>query len=85
MLIGWLVLLVAVGVVFYHQLKPLPPGVSLTGTVYNVPEEAVTFLADRTFVNQAGERQVEQQIFDEVMRMIAGAEQYILVDMFFVQ
>lgn len=82
MLIGWFILLVVVGVVFYDQLKPLPPGISLTGTVYDVPEEAVTFLADRTFVDQAGDRQVEQQIFDEVMRMIAGAEQYVLVDMF---
>lgn len=41
----------------------------------------VQFLADRTFT-VGGERQTQQQIFDEVFEMIANARHLVLVDMF---
>lgn len=69
-------------VMVYSLQKPLPPGVHMKGEEYSVPEESVTFLVDQTYLDSSGVRQSDQEIFDEVMRMIANAEQYILVDMF---
>ena len=78
-----LVLLILYGLgIFYVVRKPLPPGVGIAGEVRTVPAEAITFLADRTYVDAAGERHSEQQIFDEIVRMIRGAKHYVLVDMF---
>ena len=72
--------LVAVGV--YQSKKNLPAGVNVASTVRSVPAESIRFLVDRTYVNQAGERQFDHQIFDEVNSMIRGAKEYVLVDMF---
>jgi phosphatidylserine/phosphatidylglycerophosphate/cardiolipin synthase-like enzyme len=77
-LAGGAVLLLATGM--YHRFKALPPGISFAG-----PKRAtsdVRFLRDLTFVNEAGEREVEQEIFDVVFAMIDRAERFILVDMF---
>ena len=63
-------------------VRPLPPGLSVVGSRYRVPAESITFLADRTYVDAAGDRFSEQQIFDEVLAMIARAEHYVLLDMF---
>jgi phosphatidylserine/phosphatidylglycerophosphate/cardiolipin synthase-like enzyme len=43
----------------------------------------VHFFADRTYVDLQGVRRSDQQIFNEALRMIREAEQYILLDMFF--
>ncbi len=63
-------------------LKPLPSGIHTAGHVYAVPAQTVHFLADRTFVTVDGTRQSEQEIFDTVLRMINGAQSYVLIDMF---
>lgn len=72
--------LVLVGI--YGAYRPLPREIGMKGATYLVPDEDVIFLSDETFVNTQGERVSEQRIFDEVMRMIAHADSYILVDMF---
>lgn len=54
----------------------------MEGQKYSVPKQSVIFLADRTFLNEDGKRQSNQQIFDEIIRMIQNARQYILLDMF---
>jgi len=64
----------------YHMAKPLPQGLSYRGEL--LPAEEVRFLGDRTGLDASGVRQVEQQIFDEVFGMIAGAERLVVVDMF---
>lgn len=66
----------------YNVYKPLPQGVSIAGAPRVVPQTAVTFLHDRTYVDDAGVRHSEQEIFDEVMSMIDQADSYILIDMF---
>lgn len=75
-----LILLVA-GMAF-ETYKPLPSGMRVTGQEHLAPASSVRFLADRTYVNAAGQRVSEQEIFDEVISMIRGARRYILVDMF---
>ena len=57
-------------------VRPLPPGLSVVGSRYRVPAESITFLADRTYVDAAGDRFSEQQIFDEVLAMIARADHH---------
>lgn len=78
----WLVVVLVVVVTIYSVTKPLPKGVSVTGPERLVSEQSVRFLADKTYLDAAGERQIEQEIFDEVMAMIKGAERYVLIDMF---
>ncbi len=73
-------LVVLVGV--YGVYKPLPEGVHTQGVAYRVPQTSLRLFEDRTYVDASGVRQSEQQIFDEVLRMIAGAQHYIVLDMF---
>lgn len=42
----------------------------------------IGFMADITYVDDNNQRHVEQEIFDEVFRIIAQARRFILVDMF---
>lgn len=73
------ILLIAI---LYQTRKPLPSGVSLEGKEYKVPAQSVRFLADRTYIDNDGERHSEQEIFTEVLSMINKAQNYILLDMF---
>lgn len=75
-----LVLGVLIATGCYTRLQPMPAGTSFVGTAWPTPD--VRFLADRTWVDDAGERHVEQHIFDEVLALVAGAERFVLVDMF---
>ncbi|PIT92351.1 MAG: phospholipase [Candidatus Harrisonbacteria bacterium CG10_big_fil_rev_8_21_14_0_10_42_17] len=86
-MIRWLLrlfvfVLLVVGV--YHVWKPLPTGLSIVDSVHMIPDSAVHFFSDVTFVDARGERHSEQGIFDEVFRMIRTAENYIILDMFLV-
>lgn len=80
-LFRWLLIIVIV-VGIYNVWKPLPPGVSVKGNIQTIPESSVKFLADLTYVDESGARQSEQEIFDEIFKMIDDANEYILVDMF---
>jgi hypothetical protein len=67
-------------IVFVFNLtKPLPDGVSVTGP----PRDAagMEFLVDLTYQTPAGEV-VQQEIFDRVLAMIDGAEDFVVIDMF---
>ncbi len=75
-----LALLVITGV--YHIYKPLPEGLSMEGEINRVPSSAVSFLTDYSFIDSKGERQTDQEIFDEIFSLIRGAEDFILLDMF---
>jgi phosphatidylserine/phosphatidylglycerophosphate/cardiolipin synthase-like enzyme len=60
--------------------RPLPDDVRYAGTPTEIRE--IAFLYDQTWVDSAGERHVQQEIFDEMLAMIAAAERLILIDMF---
>lgn len=75
-----LLLIVVLAVGLYGAFRPLPEGISMEAPARGATQ--VQFLADRTYIDQQGERQTEQRIFDEVFRLVAQAERFILVDMF---
>jgi phosphatidylserine/phosphatidylglycerophosphate/cardiolipin synthase-like enzyme len=64
----------------YRIRKPLPAGVSYAGP--ERPTRQVEFFTDLTFLDASGTRRVEQHIFDEILRIIALARKFILLDVF---
>lgn len=60
----------------------MPEGANFEGQVYSVPESSVEFFYDTTYLDKNIARQSDQEIFDEILRMIEGAKKFILVDMF---
>jgi hypothetical protein len=64
----------------WHRYKPLPDGLS-TATPMRAPA-SVRFLADHVWTGPAGERHVDQVIFDRVLELVAGAERLVVIDMF---
>jgi len=71
-------LLVCVG--GYNVYKPLPAGLSFAGRI--APASKIAFYMDMTWVDGGGTRHSQQEIFDQVLTMINGAESYIVLDMF---
>lgn len=68
-------------VMAFHQVKPLPEGLSLTGDIHYFEEEDVTLLIDRTY--RYGEEEVlDHNIFDAKIDLILQAERYVLADLF---
>jgi len=68
-------------VILWHgRLKPLPPGVS--SETPSRPAHAVEFLADLTYVDDAGTRHVEQTIFDAILEIVRAARIRIVLDFF---
>lgn len=82
--LGWgvfvLLVLWLMAIAIYHVYKPLPYGLDFSSAERTAT--SVQFLADRTFTTADGDRHMEQQIFDAVFEMIAGARRLVLVDMF---
>lgn len=64
----------------YHSYKPLPKGISVASPA--LPVSNVRFLADYTWVDDAGVRRTEQQIFARVFELITQAERLVVLDMF---
>jgi len=72
--------IVWVALAVFHRYKPLPEGIGVS--MPERPTGAVTFLADYTWSEASGEREVDQQIFDRVLERIRGARRLIVLDMF---
>lgn len=72
--------LMVVGI--YQSQKELPKNVSYSGEIFTVGEKDVIFLKDLTYLDETGNRVLEQQIFPEIFNMIDEAENYILLDLF---
>lgn len=78
LLLSLSVLLITVGI--YHRYKPLPVGISFEGQVR--PVAGLRFFADLTCVDRNGDLRCDQEIFDEIFRIITSAQEFILLDMF---
>ncbi|GEN27652.1 phospholipase D [Halovibrio variabilis] len=65
---------------WWHSRKPLPPGLSVKGE-WRLPV-APRLLLDETFVDAHGQRHCQQQIFDEMLRLIGQAEKRVVLDIF---
>lgn len=77
-----LALVLYVFVFFYQLMRPFPESLARPSPEYRVPAASIAFFADETFLDAKGERAVRQEIWDEVFRMIDGAERLIVLDMF---
>ena len=64
----------------YHSYKPLPKGLSFQGE--QLVTKDVDFLIDTTWVDSSGKRHIEQNIFNEIFRVIDTANELIVADMF---
>ena len=64
----------------YTSYHDLPEGISFAGRYHETSD--ITFLADHTWIDAHGTRQLDQQIFDEILKIIAAARKLILLDMF---
>lgn len=69
--------------ILYHQIKPLPDGVSYLGEIYYLEDEEITFLYDLTY-QKDGEEHYDHVIFDTMLEMIEEAEDFLIVDMFMI-
>ncbi|MCC5865454.1 MAG: phospholipase [Wenzhouxiangella sp.] len=74
LLVAWMSMAV------WHWLKPVPVGLDLTGPAHAVG--SVEFIADETWVDGDGMRQLDHRIFDVKLALIAQAERLILADFF---
>jgi hypothetical protein len=64
----------------YQVWKPLPEGIGQGFPLRSA--SAVTLLTDVTYLDAAGVRHSEQQVFAEALRLIGQARRMIVVDMF---
>lgn len=76
------VLLPLLGVGVWHGSKPLPDGVRVASDWIETPASDVRLLFDITAADGYGRPVVQQQIFDESLRMIADAREFIVLDQF---
>lgn len=80
-IISWIIIFCLL-VGLYGLIKSVPEGVNQASETYSISNQDIHFFADKTYIDENGTRHSEQQIFDEVLRMINEANNYILVDMF---
>lgn len=77
-----LILLLYVFMFAYEWWRPLPRELLVESTPRFVEDKSVHFFADYTYLNENGERKVEQHIWNEAFNIISGAKKYVLLDMF---
>ncbi|MDT8409659.1 MAG: phospholipase D family protein [Wenzhouxiangellaceae bacterium] len=69
-----------IGTGWYHSYKPLPEGISVAAPMRAA--ESVRFMADFSYVDRSGKRQVDQRIFDRMLDLIDRAERLVVMDFF---
>jgi phosphatidylserine/phosphatidylglycerophosphate/cardiolipin synthase-like enzyme len=62
--------------------KPLMPGVRTTSTWHTVPVQSVSFIADITSADAYGRGISSQAIFDETLKVVRGAREFLVLDYF---
>ena len=75
-------LIIYLSVFLFNQVKPIPYGLDYKSEFYSVDDSDIKFLYDLTYEDSNGSIIVEQEIFDEKFKLIQGAKNYILLDMF---
>ncbi|MFC4389274.1 phospholipase D family protein [Gracilibacillus marinus] len=78
-----LFLVIYLCVIVYHQVKPLPEGVSVKGEKHAIDEKDVEFLVDLTYTKNE-EEHYEHEIFEQVYQVIGDAEKFLIIDMFMI-
>jgi len=62
--------------------KPLPPGVRTASAWHSVPAQDVTFIADITSADAYGRLVSSQAIFDETLKVVREAREFLVLDYF---
>src|SRR5580698_4461386 len=62
--------------------KPLPPGVRTASAWHSVSTQDVTFIADITSADAYGRSVSSQAIFDETLRIVRTAREFLVLDYF---
>ena len=62
--------------------KPLPPGVRTASPWHSVPAQDVTFIADITSADAYGRAASSQAIFDETLKVVRTAREFLVLDYF---
>lgn len=63
-----------------HSFTALPEGVSFRGA--QIVTEEIAFVSDTTWVDESGQRHIQQAIFDDIFRIIDASKRLIILDMF---
>lgn len=80
--IAWGLLAIWAAVATWNVTKPMPAGTNVSTAPVAVDAANVQFLVDLTYNDPQGKLLQEQQIFDEVFRMVDSAESFIIADFF---
>jgi hypothetical protein len=64
----------------WHSYKPMPPGTDVASPWSEVPLSDLKLLTDVTVTDGRGQVIIHQQIFDEVLRIIDNAQDFIVLD-----
>ena len=71
-----------IAVALWNTTKPMPAGTDVDTPPIAVDTASVQFLTDLTYNHPQGDLIREQQIFDEVLRIVDDAESFIVADFF---
>jgi hypothetical protein len=82
LLAGVALVLLWAAVGWHQTIKPLPPDLVFRGDPVAVAGTDLRFLADLTYRDSGGVAVHEQEIFDEVLTLIGGAEHLLVLDLF---
>ncbi len=70
------------GVAGWEAYKPLPPGVRIASAWHSVPTQDVAFIADITSADAYGRSVSSQAIFEETLKVVRGAHDFLVLDYF---
>jgi phosphatidylserine/phosphatidylglycerophosphate/cardiolipin synthase-like enzyme len=71
-----------IAVACWEANKPLPPGVRTHSAWHSMPTQDVTFIADITTADAYGRSVSSQAIFDETLKIVRTARQFLVLDYF---
>jgi phosphatidylserine/phosphatidylglycerophosphate/cardiolipin synthase-like enzyme len=71
-----------IALALWEANKPLPPGLHTASSWHTVPVQNVTFIADITSADAYGREISSQAIFDETLKVVRGARQFLVLDYF---
>lgn len=79
----WIALSIILGLawILYSRYKPIPEEIQPPPRKFLVEDEDIQFIADVQW-GKEDERKVERNIFDAQRRLIADAQQYVIIDVF---
>src|SRR3712207_4559611 len=66
----------------WHTLKPLPEGTRIESAWQRIDSNQIRFIADITTADAYGRPILSQAIFDEILRIVGTAHEFLVLDYF---